>query len=334
MSKSNICIILVVLAIAIAGGVFMYVYKPNMEDKESLDSEIATLETRYNELKAQEVHRDEYIALTAEYNEKFMEEIDIFPATLDQEISVMFMKGLEKDQGNLMFEVNSVGLGKEELFYTLGAGAGAAAATEDSDTVITATNSSYDCYRATFPINYTGSYEGVKDLINYIMNYKYRMNITSINIAYDPAVDVCTGSIILNAYCVTGGDRQPDTVNPEAVNGVDNVFLGGSGAVVAAAGGSSTVSASSNDVRITINNANNDTTAGIVASAGNSSAAYTENDVVTADLTVEEDEDGKVTGTLSLDGEDIDVELAEGATSFRVYIKSSGRVDSDYTNGI
>ncbi|MBQ8924465.1 MAG: hypothetical protein IJ053_06685 [Lachnospiraceae bacterium] len=333
MSKSNICILLVLFAILIAGGVYFYVYKPNMEDKESIDSEISTLETRYNELKAMEVHRDEYIAQTAEYNEKFEDEIEIFPATLDQEISVMFMKGIEKDQGNLQFNISTVGLGQEEMFYTLGAGAGSAQATEGSDTVITAANSSYDCYRATFPISYTGSYEGIKDLVDYIMTYKYRMNVTALNIAYDASADTYSGNITLSAYSVSGGDRQADSITTDTTNGVSNLFLGGSGASAPSSTGGSATSASANDARITLNNANNDSTPGVVVSSGSNSASYSDNDVVTIDLTVDET-DGKVTGTFSVDGKDVTVDLAEGATSFRVYVKSSDRVDGDDSNGV
>ena len=37
---------------------------------------------------------------------------------------------------------------------------------------------------------------------------------------------------------------------------------------------------------------------------------------------------------MDVDGDTVTVDLADGATSFRVYVKSSGRVDSDDSNGI
>lgn len=310
----------------------MYVYKPNMDDKSTLDSEISTLQARYDELKAQEVHRDEYIALTKEYNEKFDEAIEIFPATLDQEISVMFMKGIEKDQGNLQMDIQSVGLGKEELFYTLGGAA--PAVVETGEEVAANTTGSYDCYRAAFPISYEGSYEGIKDLMDYIMTYKYRMNVSSVNISYNSTDDIYSGTILLNAYCVKGGDRQADTVTTDVSNGVSNIFLGGSGAAAPVASGSaSNVSASSNDVKITLNNAANDAGDGIVVAAGSSKISYGENDVATVDVKIE-DNDGKKTATISLGSDDITVDIADDATSFGIYVGSSERVDSGDKNGI
>ncbi len=320
MSQSNIRIILIILAALVLGGVYLYVYKPNMDDKNSLDSEISTLQAKYDDLKAKEVHRDEYIALTKEYNEKFDDAIAIFPATLDQEISVMFMKGVEKDQGNLKFDINSVGLGKEELFYSLGSGGASADGTASG---------AYDCYKAAFPISYNGSYEGIKDFVDYIMAYKYRMNITSASIAYDASADVYSGVINLNAYCVTGGDRQADTVTTDVQNGVSNIFLGGSGAATPSSSGASTVSASSNDVKITLNNANGDSNAGVVISAGGSNITYSDNDVATVDVKIEGN-----TATISLGSDEITVDIADGASSFGIYVNSSARVDSDDTNGV
>ena len=119
MSKSNIKILLVLATIVVLGATYMYVFKPNMDDKKSIEREVETLEKKYADLKAQDAHRDEYIAETEENKALFNEIVDYFPATLDQEISVMFIKGVEKDKGNLQFDVNSVGLGKPNLFYTL-----------------------------------------------------------------------------------------------------------------------------------------------------------------------------------------------------------------------
>ncbi len=316
MTQSNLRIILVLLAVLVLGGVYMYVYKPNMDDKKSLDGEIETLDARYNELKAMEVHRDEYIAKTAEYNEKFQEAITVFPATLDQELSVMFMKGIEKDQGDLQFDISTVGLGREELFYTLG----------NSEAV---DDSSYECYKAAFPIAYTGSYEGIKDLLDYVMAYKYRMNVTELSIIHDD--NGYAGVINLSAYCVKGEDREADTCTTDVQNGVENIFLGGAGANVPS--GNANVTSSANDVKITIVNANNDAGDGITVAAGGKTASSADNKEVAVDVKIEE-KDGKKVATVSIGGDDLTVDIDDSQTSFRIYVASSKRVDADDTNGV
>ena len=52
MSKSNIKIILFIVAVAILGLTYMYVFKDNMDSADSIQSEVDTLQTRYDELMA------------------------------------------------------------------------------------------------------------------------------------------------------------------------------------------------------------------------------------------------------------------------------------------
>ena len=185
----------------------------------------------HDELMAKQQDREMYEEKTKEFNEKFDERLAYFPATLDQEISVMFIKGVEKDQGNLQFGVESVGLGEPESYYSLSAAATANTgdSAEDTDTEAVASGD-YQCLTAAFPIQYTGSYEGIKDFIDYIMGYKYRMNISSIDITYNSQDETYSGSVNLNAYCVSGEGREADTVDVDVPEGVSNIFQGGAGA--------------------------------------------------------------------------------------------------------
>jgi len=325
MSKSNIKILLVLATIAILGGVYMYVYKPNMEDKAALDTEIEALEKRYNDLQAKNAHRDEYLAEIEENKAKFDEVVAIFPATLDQEISVMFIKGVEKDKGNLQFGVKSVGLGKQSLFYTV-----KGVADEENENV-------YDCYSAKFPISYNGSYEGIKDFVDYIMNYKYRMNISAFNIAYNSSDDTYSGSIELNAYCVSGADRVADTISVDVENGVYNPFLGGDGAADNTSSSHDADNgdsiAADHDILIALNNANNDAVDGVVISAGDANTQVTssENSVVDVTITVEE-VDGKTMATYSIGDDSYSTEIT--GSEVAIYVESSDRVDSADKNGV
>lgn len=326
MTKSNIKILLVLATIAVLGFSYMYVYKPNMEDKKAIEAEVETLQAKYNDLKEKDAHREEYLA-EIETNKAYFEDVvSYFPATLDQEISVMFIKGVEKDKGNLQFDVKSVGLGKPALFYTLAG---------SSDPAATA--SQYDCYSAGFPIVYEGSYEGLKDFIDYIMNYKYRMNISSFNIAYNSDTDTYAGSIQLNAYCVSGEGRVADTVSVNVDNGVYNPFLGGDDAADVSSSAHDADDGASiagdHDILFALNNANNDSTDGIIVSAGGSDTQVTsaDNSVVDVKLTVEE-VDGKNQVTYAIGSESYSFELAD--SELTIYVESSDRVDANDSNGV
>lgn len=342
LSKSNIKLILFIVAVAIVGLTYLYVFKDNMSDAESIQSEVDTLQTRYDELSEKQKDRDMYEAKTAEYNEKFEERLAYFPATLDQEISVMFIKGVEKDQGNLQFGVESVGLGEPESFYSLSAASTANTSdstdttdTDTTDTDIAVVPGDYQCLTAAFPINYTGSYEGIKDFIDYIMAYKYRMNISSIDIAYNSQDDTYSGTVNLNAYCVTGDGREADKVDVNVPEGVTNIFQGGSGAPsVSTSSHDSEEGADikdNHDILVGLNNANGDSSDGIIVSAGGKKVSSTANSIETVDVTVKE-EDGKNMVEVKLGDDSYSFELTD--KDLTIYVESSKRVDSDDKNGI
>ena len=337
LSKSNIKLILFIVAVAIVGLTYLYVFKDNMSDAESIQSEVDTLQARYDELSEKQKDRDMYEAKTAEYNEKFEERLAYFPATLDQEISVMFIKGVEKDQGNLQFGVESVGLGEPESFYSLSAASAAdtSESTDTTDTDTTAVPGDYQCLTAAFPINYTGSYEGIKDFIDYIMAYKYRMNISSIDIAYNSQDDTYSGTVNLNAYCVTGDGREADKVDVNVPEGVTNIFQGGSGAPsVSTSSHDSEEGADikdNHDILVGLNNANGDSSDGIIVSAGGKKVSSTANSIETVDVTVKE-EDGKNMVEVKLGDDSYSFELTD--KDLTIYVESSKRVDSDDKNGI
>ncbi|MGN0367991.1 MAG: hypothetical protein ACI4EK_04340 [Wujia sp.] len=316
MSKSNIKILLFLAAVAILGLTYLYVFKTNMDDAEALQSEVNQLQTRYDELKEKEKDRDYYVEETENYNKKFEERLAYFPAGLNQEVSVMFMKGVEKDQGNLQFGINSFGMSKPEGFYSLA-------------------GDEYQCYKANFPIVYQGSYEGLKDFVDYVMNYQYRMNIDTFNIAYNAQDDTYTGAINLNAYCIEGGERTPETVDIDVPEGVSNIFLGGNtAATVTSSSHDGDLGASIKDdhaMVIGLNNANGDGSEGVVVTAGSNSVKNSDNSIQTVDLSIKE-EDGKNMVECKLGGDSYSFELTD--SELKIYVESSKRVDSDDKNGI
>ena len=332
MSKSNIKILLFLAAVAMLGLTYMYVFKPNLEDVDTIQAEVDTLQARYDDLKSKEAKRDFYVEETERMDGLFAERLAYFPATLDQEVSVMFIKGLTKDEGNLQFDVKSVGLGQPEVFYSMSA---AAASTTGEETTDAPVADGYQCMTAAFPLQYEGSYEGLKDFMDYIMAYKYRMNISSINIAYDSTSDKYSGAVALNAYCVVGGGREGDKVDVDIDNGVDNIFLGGDGASSVTTSGHDTDNGASikdnHDILIGLNNANGDSSEGIIVSAGSNKATSTENSVEKLEVKIAE-EDGKNQVSVALGDDSYSFELTD--KELTIYVESSKRVDSDDKNGI
>ena len=156
MKTRDLNIILCLLAIGILIAGYYLLYRPEKDKETRLTSEINELQARYDDLKAKEAHRDEYIAETAELKKQFEEELTKYPADLNQESTIMFLKGTE-DKFDTWQNV-SVGLPRETVFYTLGK------TPDTSDVAVgddASNNSSepYVCTTAQYPIVFKGSYD-------------------------------------------------------------------------------------------------------------------------------------------------------------------------------
>jgi len=169
-SSGSIKALLVILGIGFVVAAIFLVVKPKNESIKALEAEIATLQQRYDDLCEKEKHKDEYIAETEEFNRQFDEELINYPADLNQETTVMFLKGVEE---NVIWRNNAVSLPRPATYYVLGGGE---ASDEDGAGQYVVENIAYN-------VTYNGSYEGFQDYLDYIADYKYRMNVSAITVS-------------------------------------------------------------------------------------------------------------------------------------------------------
>ncbi len=336
MTDSNKKLLLVVAAIAILLIAYMYVYSPTQQDNDTLDSEIETLEARYNDLKAKEANREQLLQETEEYNQQFDEMLAYYPAELNQEVTVMFMKGIEEQ---FDFVNQTVALPRDSQFYVLGQGMEEGEQVVDEELI---TEDSYVCNTGEYSISYTGTYESLKDFMDYIANYRYRMNISSITATYNLEEGTCAGTVGLNLYSISGPGREADTVDVDVPTGVDNIFVGGSGSASSSASvtyeydsdnGESIIT--DNNLTIMLNDANNDAASGIIVAAddGDEDTYVTSNANEAVDLTISVyTAEGKNFVSYEIGDESYEQEILTDDVT--IYVQSSERVNADDTNGV
>lgn len=248
MTNSTKSALLVIIGILICGASILYVSKPNFEERQSIEAECVTLQTRLDDLLRKEADRPKYEAGIIEYEQKYQDLLGAFPADMNQEILIMFMQGI-KDNND--FDIESLTLGEKEEFYVLGTNGGdaaldaaesapaegeettEAAAEEAAPAVETAeqvsTDESLVCYRASFPISYSGSYKSLKDVVTYVDTYSDRMTIDELSISRTDD-DEYTGNMNVFCYSVEGESRPERSIDLNQVEiGVDNIFGGAVG---------------------------------------------------------------------------------------------------------
>lgn len=331
MKDSDKKILIVILGIAILALAIMYVYKPAKEDIDSLNAEIAGLQAKYDDLKAKEAQRETLIAETEAFNQLFDEELKNYPADLNQETTVMFMKGIEEQYD---FVNTSISLPRDTQFYVLGEGSG------EGDIVVSEDESApaeekYVCTTAGYGIVYEGTYAGLKDYLDYIANYKYKINVSTLNISYDQINDMCNGTLTLNMYAVNGPDRTPETVDVDVPNGVENIFVGGNKSLATTdkyASDNGAAITTSHNLIMLLNNANSDTSGIIIAADENSESTYvtsSDNSAVEVKVNVYST-DGKNFVSYEIGDKTYEKEVLTNDVT--IYVKSSARVDGDDSN--
>ena len=315
----------------------MYVFSPAKEDVDNLETECATLQTRLDDLIAKEAQKDQLLAETEQFKQDFQDVLKDYPADLNQETTVMFLKSVEE---NNEFVNRTFSMPKETEFYSLSgtenAGTGTDALTGDQ-----VNKEEYICKSSAYNISYSGSYQGIKDMLQYIADYKYRMNVSSIAINYDREADKYSGSTIINGYSISGPDRTPDTVDPGVPSGTSNLFIAGDGSSSSSSASSKydadqgAAIATSNNLAILLNSANSDLSAGVIAAANaNRDETYvTSSDNSRAQMTISVYEDGgKNFIEYSIGTQKYSTEIL--TSDVTVYVKSSARVDASDANGV
>ncbi len=373
MKDSEKSILIVLLGIAVLALSIMYVIKPNWEETQSIKAECVQLQDRLTLLQQKEARRDEYLAGIEEYETAFEEQLEHFAPDLNQEVTIMFLEGI-KD--NNEFEIDSLTLGQPELFYTLGVGSGdtvlpaegtpadaattEAPATEEApaetaevtDTAATgdlavdvAESSSYECYRADFPLAYRGSYESLKDVIRYVNEYEDRMTINSIDIAYLADADEYAGAINLKLYSIMSEDRpQTQMEMNEVETGTENIFHGtGSGSSNPTQGmtkydeNDGAAIESSYDFYAMLNPASSDVSAKVVGQNGAGKEASvisnSDNDITTLSFDFYE-KDGKNYCKYTLGGSVSYEAEVTSAEDIKLLLQSSARKNDDDKVGI
>ena len=355
-SEKSLLMGLLGIAIVVLG--IMYLIKPNWDDTQRIKAECVQLQDRLTLLQQKEARRDEYLAGIDEYETAFQEKLDGFASDLNQEVTIMFLEGI-KDSND--FKISNLSLGEPEQFYTLGYAGGDAtldtsASSEDTteatteETTLTEGDaideSEYNCYRASFPVEYSGSYASLKDVVRYVNEFEKRMTIDSIDISYEADTDTYSGELNMMLYAVISSDRPETSMELNDVEiGTDNIFQGEVGEGSSSSDASMTkyddndgASIESNyDFYAMLNPSSSDVSAKVVGQNGTGKEASvisnSDNDVTTLTFDFYE-KDGKNYCKYTL-GNSVSYEAeVTSAEDIKLLIQSSARKNDDDKVGI
>ncbi len=213
ISKKEIYLLLALVGIGIAVCVWQFGFKKINAQTEALQAETELLQKDIQKYSAVKNNIELYQKGIEDATSAIAGVLNEFPVTIMEEDIIMFGRELEKNDQST--SVSSVTFGSNSNVYV------ATSHPVEATTVPL----SYSLYNNQIYISYKTSYDGFKDMIDYIYEHKNRMALESYSLAYDADNGLLMGSAGINMYSVTGTDKEYKQQNLSGVSlGTDNIF--------------------------------------------------------------------------------------------------------------
>lgn len=233
--ENQIPVLLGFLGILAAIVVFFFVYRPYVEKTQALESqniELLGALSKYQEIAENEEYYRETIG---SYQEDTRTVISEYAYGLIREDQIMYIANLENRFGRDI-QVNYFNMGDDmEIPYGAEGTAEAVDAAAADAANVTQTSNSFQepvpvdngirMFENPIEFGYEASYEGIKDILDYISGVGTKKNITSVNLTFNSTNGMLNGSIHMNQYYLTGTDgAYATTTIPSMQIGVENIF--------------------------------------------------------------------------------------------------------------
>lgn len=235
---------------------YFFVFSPNTKKASEVKATNQQLQVRVDTLNEMTTHRQEKLDGIAQFNEDRNKILDKFPGGMTTEKSISILDDMEKETE---VAVSAVNFAMNEIFYDAaiqatadgivndgtaaaeGTDAAATPAPADgeatpaptdasgTDTIAegvdTAQYSDITGYKSTLTLTFSTSNASLKKAIDYINEYKDKMSIDSITVAYDATTGDLLGTMNLAMFALDGNGKEYEEPVIEGIkNGVKSIF--------------------------------------------------------------------------------------------------------------
>lgn len=246
MSMRDKRILLMLLGIVVFVLGYFLVFQPQMAKAEEIEAQNVPLREKLNQLVEIEENQDYYISETNKYNQHVTDYTNMFPSDVKEEDAVLLGKGMEDKLGMWIFKMDFADQEFVASLDTSGLNSGSEGddstlseqanqptkdqineieGTDGTETDTSAAPDSLDLnsvalYRVKNTMEFNGTYQELKDLVDYLAADASRLTIDSVDIDFSASTGDLGGTVVVNMYSMTGTGR--DYVTPD----VSSVVLG------------------------------------------------------------------------------------------------------------
>lgn len=219
----------------ISVGIFAYSYfvvsNGYMNKTSQAYKEVESVKLQIKERKAMLAQEEEILNSLEEVNELKLEIMNSYPVHIAKEDNFMFIKEM---QDSLRINVSSINVSDNTGFYKtiLPAVVDNEIIENQDDTAPSDNNSDSKAEPATMngvvntiSLNFLSSYEGFKELAEYIRNYPEPTVIDNVSVNYDSSTAALVGNLTIKRFALTGTGKEYKVKPIEDIEiGTDNIF--------------------------------------------------------------------------------------------------------------
>lgn len=227
VSKRDIMLLIGFVGVLAVVCVYFFVYKPTLEKVDTLTSQNAELQKKVLDLSDKMKNKDEYEKESVRMKKEMTDIYQVFPVDMQEEdaillainqeiispmdvnnvviatpVEINFMENVKEDDADPYYEIDQV----EQLENEEGTQDAAVAKTPDTSE--TTGFSALGLYDRQVTLNYTVSYDGLKRSIKHLCMQPNRTGIQSVNVTYDEATGLLSGSTVMDMYYVPGQEGK------------------------------------------------------------------------------------------------------------------------------
>lgn len=230
-------ILLMFSGVAVFAAGYFFGYRPQMSKAEEIETASVPLETRLNELLEMAKNKEFYVEETSKYNQEVSDYVAQFPADVKEEDGILLARDMEN---TLDMEVSNIGISTRDFIASLdgsteeeigelvdqtlsekaneqtqeqideieGTDTKAEEALADAtEAAVSDAENLTDLtvlFRRLDTLQFNGTYESLKDAVDYLASRSGRMTLDSVDASFDASTGNLMGTITVNMFSMTG----------------------------------------------------------------------------------------------------------------------------------
>ena len=230
-------ILLMFSGVAVFAAGYFFGYRPQMSKAEEIETASVPLETRLNELLEMAKNKEFYVEETSKYNQEVSDYVAQFPVDVKEEDGILLARDMED---TLDMEVSNIGISTRDFIASLDGSTEeeigelidqtlsekANEQTQEQIDEIEGTDTKAEealadateaavsdaanltdltvLFRRLDTLQFSGTYESLKDAVDYLASRSGRMTLDSVDASFDASTGNLMGTITVNMFSMTG----------------------------------------------------------------------------------------------------------------------------------